>query len=634
MAVSTAYSPLTYSGNGATTAFSVTWPFFSGTLVVTLISSTGVETARSLTTHYTVSGGTDANGLPATGTVTMLTAPASGETLRITRSTSKTQATAYAEADAFPAKTMEAALDKLTLIAQEGGSAGTVNDGISGDVMELVTSGATDYWDAESQIIRNVAAGTASTDAVNKAQLDAASTGGGLSLSDTAFLPVVQPSSTNLQGSGYPNGTHQLLWSDSNIVQWMDNFSWNCSDPSALDQIVISNAGARLAGDVNTLTWYVSGVPTSVTYTCVGAGESDATVATGLVNAVIASSLYNPVTATNTGGGGYANSKPIGFITSVGATIYYDHDSRLNISLATSVTGGGARGVITPSIAHPSLLSKEWDANPLMLTSRVVAGVAPPTGSNIWSQIHSGGTSTSPSAVAVQYGGHFVQVLSSTTGALSARYQFLTCNTAGALAQGMYLGAGLYGISTTGGDKGADSLNFTTIYQNNVQVATRTGSETLTNKTLTAPVITGRDFADYRRSADQSVVAVATPTEAKIQFNTSITSSSNFDASTNYRYTVPTGTSGRYLITLAADITVGATATFIAVYIKKNGTTVSQRNFPAIASGINYTFDLTWIDGAAVATDYYEAFVYCTESITIEGGTVSTTRLQVKELVG
>lgn len=171
MTVSTAYSVLSYAGNGATTAFSVTWPFFTGTLVVTLVSSTGVETVKSLTTHYTVSGGTDSNGLPATGTVTMLTAPASGETLRITRSTTKTQASTWTESDPFPQKTVEAALDKLTLLAQEAGSPGTVNDGIGGDVMELVSSGATDYWDAESQIIRNVADGTASTDAVNYGQL-------------------------------------------------------------------------------------------------------------------------------------------------------------------------------------------------------------------------------------------------------------------------------------------------------------------------------------------------------------------------------------------------------------------------------------------------------------------------------
>lgn len=104
MTVSTSYAPLSYAGNGATTAFAVTWPFFTGTLVVTLVSSAGVETVKTLTTHYTVSGGTDADGLPATGTVTMLTAPASGETLRIERMTPKTQASAWAANDAFPRK--------------------------------------------------------------------------------------------------------------------------------------------------------------------------------------------------------------------------------------------------------------------------------------------------------------------------------------------------------------------------------------------------------------------------------------------------------------------------------------------------------------------------------------------------
>jgi hypothetical protein len=119
MTVSTAYDPLSFAGNGTTTAFSVTWPFFSGSLLVTLISSAGVETVKTISTHYTVSGGTDSNGLPATGTVTMLTAPASGETLRIERVTPRTQATTYTTNDAFPAKTTEAAFDKLHLLMQE-----------------------------------------------------------------------------------------------------------------------------------------------------------------------------------------------------------------------------------------------------------------------------------------------------------------------------------------------------------------------------------------------------------------------------------------------------------------------------------------------------------------------------------
>jgi len=119
MTVSTTYTPLLYAGNAATTAFSVTWPFRTGTLVVTLISSTGTETVKTLTTHYTVTGGTDSNGLPATGTVTMLTAPAVGESLRITRVTPKTQARTWGENDPFPQKTIEGGFDQNTLIDQE-----------------------------------------------------------------------------------------------------------------------------------------------------------------------------------------------------------------------------------------------------------------------------------------------------------------------------------------------------------------------------------------------------------------------------------------------------------------------------------------------------------------------------------
>src|SRR5688572_27615014 len=89
MAVSTSYAPLVYNGNGSTTAFSVTFQFFTGSLVVVAIVD-DTEIAKTISTHYTVSGGTDANGLPATGTLTMLVAPATGTQLRIERNTTKT----------------------------------------------------------------------------------------------------------------------------------------------------------------------------------------------------------------------------------------------------------------------------------------------------------------------------------------------------------------------------------------------------------------------------------------------------------------------------------------------------------------------------------------------------------------
>jgi hypothetical protein len=170
MTVSTSYSPLEYSGNDATTEFAVTWPFFDSTLVVTIISSAGVETVKTITTHYTVSGGTDDDGLPATGTLTMLTAPATGETLRITRVTPKLQGSTWAENDPFPQATIEAALDRLTLIDQEN-SGGGASD-ITGASLKLNTEGATDYWDGESYVLSNLANGVEATDAVTLGQIE------------------------------------------------------------------------------------------------------------------------------------------------------------------------------------------------------------------------------------------------------------------------------------------------------------------------------------------------------------------------------------------------------------------------------------------------------------------------------
>lgn len=118
MAVSASYAPLTYAWTNTDQAFPVTWPFFSGTLRIVRIDPHGNETVKTLGTDYTESGGTDSAGLPAVGTATMIGAAQAG-TIRIERETPKTQADQWTENDPFPAKVVEAALDRLILIAQE-----------------------------------------------------------------------------------------------------------------------------------------------------------------------------------------------------------------------------------------------------------------------------------------------------------------------------------------------------------------------------------------------------------------------------------------------------------------------------------------------------------------------------------
>ncbi len=119
MTISSTTTKNSYSGNGSTTAFAYT--FFiptSSDIQVIERSSAGVETVKSEgtgSTNYSISGVGSSSG----GTVTMVTAPASGTTLVLRRSTTQTQTTDYVANDPFPAETHESALDKLTIIAQD-----------------------------------------------------------------------------------------------------------------------------------------------------------------------------------------------------------------------------------------------------------------------------------------------------------------------------------------------------------------------------------------------------------------------------------------------------------------------------------------------------------------------------------
>lgn len=116
MTVSTTHIVVTYSGNGSTTAFPVTFPFLAnGDLDVDLINdSTAVVTQQTISTDYTVMGaGTDS------GTVTFITAPASGRTVRIRRAMSATQPTSFKNQGAFSPEIHERAFDRQAMALQQ-----------------------------------------------------------------------------------------------------------------------------------------------------------------------------------------------------------------------------------------------------------------------------------------------------------------------------------------------------------------------------------------------------------------------------------------------------------------------------------------------------------------------------------
>ena len=106
MTVSTTPTPLSYSGNGSTVDFPITWKYNAKShIVATLRSSSGTETTWALTTNYTLTDPGD------TGTLTAVVAPASGETLVISLEPPNTQSSDIPLGGEFPSVTVEDGLD-------------------------------------------------------------------------------------------------------------------------------------------------------------------------------------------------------------------------------------------------------------------------------------------------------------------------------------------------------------------------------------------------------------------------------------------------------------------------------------------------------------------------------------------
>jgi len=114
MTISSQSSKATYSGNGVTNVFPVSFPFQRNEDIFALLSAGGFETPLSQGTHYQLIGAGGASG----GAISLSTAPATGQTLVLWRDPAIVQEVDYVENSAFPAETHESALDLLTMICQ------------------------------------------------------------------------------------------------------------------------------------------------------------------------------------------------------------------------------------------------------------------------------------------------------------------------------------------------------------------------------------------------------------------------------------------------------------------------------------------------------------------------------------
>jgi hypothetical protein len=118
MTVSSTTVKNSYSGDGSTDTFVYGFKIFANTdLEVIIRSALGVETVKTLTTHYTVTGVGAASG----GNVVFESGaiPTATETVVIRREVPQTQAIDYIANDPFPAESHEEGLDRATMTIQQ-----------------------------------------------------------------------------------------------------------------------------------------------------------------------------------------------------------------------------------------------------------------------------------------------------------------------------------------------------------------------------------------------------------------------------------------------------------------------------------------------------------------------------------
>ena len=118
MTISSTTVKNSYNGDGSTATFTYTFKIFANSdLQVIIRSSTGNETIKTLTTHYTVTGAGNSGG----GSITFTSGniPTAGQTVVIRRNLPQTQSIDYIANDPFPAESHEEGLDRAMMAVQQ-----------------------------------------------------------------------------------------------------------------------------------------------------------------------------------------------------------------------------------------------------------------------------------------------------------------------------------------------------------------------------------------------------------------------------------------------------------------------------------------------------------------------------------
>jgi len=171
MSVSTSVRKQSFAGGQATNTFTFkTLPSHPEYIkVIKTLTATGVETAMTYTTEYSVALGTDGVG----GVVTFVASVSTGYTTTVYRETTDKQESDYDDYNQFPADTVESDLDRRTLISQERSedTARSLKLPISSAsyldvVLPIPVDGAHLAWSGTGGTLVNLASLTGSTGAI------------------------------------------------------------------------------------------------------------------------------------------------------------------------------------------------------------------------------------------------------------------------------------------------------------------------------------------------------------------------------------------------------------------------------------------------------------------------------------
>jgi hypothetical protein len=362
-----------YSGNGATTSFAYDFKVIDEDhLVVTLKNSSNVETVQTITTNYTVTG-VGANG---GGTVEMVVAPASGETLTISRAVPLTQEVDLANRGGVQPEVLETAYDKLTQSVQDQAE-------LFGRIPRFpVSSSLTDIelpltLTANAVLTVN-SAGTAFTNGPTSAQISSAqsyATAAEAALDEFTDLYLgAKASDPTLDNDGNALQDGALYFDTTlNVMKVYDlgTTTWKRTTPTTGDQANI-DAVTGIAADVTTVATNVTDV-TNFADVYIGPSASDPTQRAD-TSALQAGDLYFNTTVNELRA--YSGSQWVAGTAGTVAVQRFNGDgSTVAFTLATAPAGENNTQV------YISGVYQQKDTYSVSGTT-VTLSSAPPTGTN------------------------------------------------------------------------------------------------------------------------------------------------------------------------------------------------------------------------------------------------------------